>query len=261
MNILQSIILGIVEGLTEFLPISSTFHLIMTSRILGLPSTDFLKMFEVVIQGAAIGAILLIYAGTLLKDWKLLRNILLSFIPTAIIGYLLQKIIKTVFFEDTWLMMGAFVGVGLLFLFIEFLVKQGKLTLIKSHNDITPFQAIIIGLAQACSVIPGVSRAGSIIVIMLILGYKRDESAKYTFMLSLPTIFAASALDLYQGRGFLVANSTNIMLLTIGSLVSLLVAYFVVKWLIKYLATHTLAIFGWYRLVLATILILFKALP
>lgn len=261
MNILQSIVLGIVEGLTEFLPISSTFHLIMTSRIMGLPATDFLKMFEVVIQGAAIGAIILIYTKTLLRDRKLFVNIILSFIPTAIVGYLLQKIIKNVFFETTWLLLFAFVGVGLLFLVVEYMVKQGKLHPTKSYSEITYVQAILIGLAQACSVIPGVSRAGSIIVAMLFLGYKRDESAKYTFMLSLPTILAASALDLYEGRGLLAASSSNLTLLLIGSLVSLIMAYLVVKWLIRYLSSHTLEIFGWYRLAVAAILILFKVLP
>jgi undecaprenyl-diphosphatase len=96
---------------------------------------------------------------------------------------------------------------------------------------------------------------------MLILGYKRDEAAKYTFMLSLPTIFAASTLDLYQGRELLITSFPNLSALVFGSLVSLVVAYLVVKWLIKYLATHTLEIFGWYRLAMAAVLVLFKVLP
>jgi undecaprenyl-diphosphatase len=261
MNIIHSLILGIVEGLTEFLPISSTFHLIVTSRILGLQSTDFLKMFEVVIQGAAIVAVLIMYLKTILTNRQLFINLVLSFIPTGLIGYLLQKIIKNVFFETTWLMLVAFIAVGLIFIFVEYLVKQNKLHPVKSYLSITKTQAIIIGVAQALSVIPGVSRAGSIIVTMLVLGYKREEAAKYTFMLSLPTILAASGLDLYKGRDLLLASASNANLLIVGSLSSLVVAYLVVKWLIRYLETHTLTTFGYYRLAVAALLVIFKVLP
>lgn len=257
MNIIHSIILGVVEGLTEFLPISSTFHLIMASKILGLPPTDFLKIFEVVIQSGAIAALLFIYLKTLFADKKLFVNVAASFIPTAIVGFALHKVIKTIFFDSNLLMLSAFVGVGILFLVVERL----HLTLEKKIDSLTLTQAIVIGLAQSISVIPGVSRAGSVIVAMMFMGYKRDEAAKYTFLLSLPTIFAASALDLYQGRELLSSLGGGYSLIAIGFVVALVVAYLVVKWLIKYLSTHTLEIFGWYRLALASILILFRVLP
>lgn len=257
MNILQSFILGIVEGLTEFLPISSTFHLIVSARFLNLISSDFLKLFEVVIQSGAIVALLFLYTKTLLTDRKLLLNVFSSFIPTAIIGFLLHNIIKTIFFESNWLMFFAFVGMGLVFLIIE----KNPPVLTKDCASLTGKQAVLIGLAQACSVIPGVSRTGSVIVAMMLLGYKRDEAAKYTFLLSLPTIIAASALDLFQGRELLMTISDGWLFLGIGFVTALAVAYFVVKWLTTYLSTHTLEIFGWYRLALAGILILFKVLP
>lgn len=257
MNILQSFILGIVEGLTEFLPISSTFHLIVSARFLNLISSDFLKLFEVVIQSGAIVALLFLYTKTLLSDKKLLFNVFFSFIPTALIGFLLHNIIKTIFFESNWLILLAFVGMGLVFLIIE----KNPPVLTKDCAGLTGKQAVLIGLAQACSVIPGVSRAGSVIVAMMLLGYKRDEAAKYTFLLSLPTIIAASALDLFQGRELLMIISDGWLLLGIGFVTALAVAYFVVKWLTTYLSTHTLEIFGWYRLALAGILILFKVLP
>lgn len=257
MNILQSFILGIVEGLTEFLPISSTFHLIVTSKILGLASTDFLKLFEVIIQSGAIFALLFIYTKTLLSDKKLMINVIYSFIPTATVGFVLHKIIKTIFFESNWLMLGVFVGVGVLFLVIE----RFSLSLTKTCDTITIKQAFLIGLAQACSVVPGVSRAGSVIVVMMFMGYKREEAAKYTFLLSLPTIFAASTLDLYQGRAILQALTDGWLILGIGSAVALISAYIVVKWFTHYLATHTLEIFGWYRLVVAAGLVLFRVLP
>ena len=256
MNYFDALILGIVEGLTEFLPISSTFHLIMTSKILGLASTDFLKMFEVFIQSGAIFALVFIYLKTLLSDKKLFLNVLYSFIPTATVGFVLHKIIKDVFFESNLLMLSMFVAVGLLFIFIE----KSNLKLSKNIESLTLKQSLLIGLAQAVSVIPGVSRAGSVIVVMMLMGYKRDEAAKYTFLLSLPTIFAASALDLYQGRELLGTLSGSYSLLFIGFFTSLFVAYFVVKWLIKYLSSHTLEIFGYYRLVVATVLIIFMAL-
>lgn len=257
MNLLQSLILGIVEGLTEFLPISSTFHLIVTSKILGLPSSEFLKLFEVVIQSGAIFALVFIYLKTLLSDKKLFLNVIYSFIPTATVGLVLHKIIKNVFFESSWLMLSVFIGMGILFLLIE---KYPPI-MTKKYSALTPWHAVLIGLAQACSVVPGVSRAGSVIVAMMILGYDRSEAAKYTFLLSLPTIFAASALDLYQGRELLSALSDGWLLLGMGFFSALFVAYFVVRWLTNYLSTHTLAIFGWYRLIVAAHLIIFKALP
>lgn len=261
MNILESLILGIVEGLTEFLPISSTFHLIMTSRILGLPSTDYLKLFEVVIQSGAILSLLFIYAKMLLNDFKLLKLVLYSFIPTAVVGMLLHKVIKNVFFESSWLMLIAFVGVGLIFLVLEkFIIKDQK-QLSKTCANLTIKQSVLIGFAQAFSIVPGVSRAGSVIVAMMLLGYKRDEAAKYTFLLSLPTILAASSLDLFQGRELLMSLTDGWLILGVGFFTAMLSAYLVVKWFIKYLSNHTLEIFGWYRLALAGILILFKVLP
>lgn len=261
MSILESLILGIVEGLTEFLPISSTFHLIISARLLALPSTEFLKLFEVVIQSGAVAALLFLYAKTLWKDQKLLTLVIYSFLPTAAVGLLLHSLIKTVFFETGWLMLLVFILVGLIFLAFEKYLSGRPHYLTRSCQTLTPSHAIIIGLSQACSVIPGVSRAGAVIVAMMILGYKRDESAKYTFLLSLPTIFAASALDLYQGRHLLGALSDGWLFLGIGFFTAMVVAYLVMKWLIRYLATHTLEIFGWYRLALATGLILFKVLP
>lgn len=257
MNILQALVLGVVEGLTEFLPISSTFHLIISAKILGINSSDFLKLFEVVIQSGAIFALLFIYAKTLLNDRKLLLNVVYSFIPTAIVGFVLHKVIKTIFFESNWLMLTVFVLMGLAFLLLEKYI--GKLD--KDCKNLTPRDAVLIGLAQATSVIPGVSRSGSIIVAMMMMGYKREEAAKYTFLLSLPTIFSATALDLVQSRALLLSQTGGWELLAIGTLMSMVVGYVVVKWLTNYLATHTLKVFGWYRLSLATLLVVFKVLP
>ncbi len=257
MNILQVLILGVVEGLTEFLPISSTFHLILTSRLLALESSNFLKLFEVVIQSGAVIALLFIYFQTLIRDRKLIVNIIYSFIPTAVVGFVLHKIIKDVFFESDWLMLSVFVGMGVIFLVLESRITN----LVKKCQDVTTKDALLIGLAQATSVIPGVSRSGSIIVIMMLLGYKRTEAAKYTFLLSLPTIFSATMVDLIQNRELLFSTGNGWSLIILGTVVSLISGYIVVKWFISYLGTHTLRVFGWYRLVLGGILGLFKVLP
>jgi undecaprenyl-diphosphatase len=256
MNIGESIILGVVEGLTEFLPISSTFHLIVTTQILGLPSSDFVKMFEVVIQGGAISALLFIYTKTLLSDLKLSLKVALSFIPTAVVGAALYSVIKVLFFGSNALILSAFVLVGIIFLITEYLVKHKRLILTKSLADLSYKEALGVGFAQSLAVIPGVSRAGSVIVAMMGMGYKRDEAARYTFLLSLPTILAASLLDVYKNRDLLAGLGNEKIVLATGFITAFIVAYVVVKWLLAYLKSHTLEIFAWYRFAVTLLLLL-----
>jgi undecaprenyl-diphosphatase len=260
MNNLQAIVLGIVEGLTEFLPISSTFHLIFSAKLMGLESSEFLKLFEVIIQSGAIFALVFMYAKTLLTNHKLFANVVAAFIPTAIAGALLYKTIKNIFFETDWLMLAVFVAVGIGFIILEKSYKARKVVLSKTCHNLTLRESLIIGSSQALSVVPGVSRSGSVIVAMMLLGYKREEAAKFTFLLSLPTIFAASALDLYQGRELLSTMTGGWELLALGFLVALIVAYLIVKWFIAYISSHTLEIFGWYRLVVGGIILLMAVL-
>lgn len=255
MTILHSLLFGLIEGLTEFLPISSTFHLIALGNILGLAETPFLKMFEVFIQSGAILALLLMYARTLLLNRNLSLKVITSFIPTALIGFLLYKVIKDVFFSSHWLMLAVFVGVGILFLLIERLVVRGRLILHKSLSHISWKEALWIGLAQATAVIPGISRSGSVLLTMMSLGYKRDEAAKYTFLLSVPTILAASLFDLYRNRLIVMHISQDFIALAIGFLCAFVVAHLVLQWLLKYLANHTLVIFAWYRFIVAGFII------
>ncbi|MEO6508885.1 MAG: undecaprenyl-diphosphate phosphatase, partial [Patescibacteria group bacterium] len=190
MNIFQSIILGVVEGITEFLPISSTFHLIFASKLLDIPQNDFLKLFEVVIQGGAILSVVILYIKELLSDRELLKKVIVSFLPTATIGFVLYKVIKNVFFEADLLMLAVFLIVGIIFIVVEKSHRNQALT--QPIDKLTYKDAFIIGLVQALAVIPGVSRAGSVILAMIFLGYNRPNAAKYSFMLSIPTILAAS---------------------------------------------------------------------
>lgn len=257
MHLTQVIILGFVEGITEFLPISSTAHLIITSKILQLQQTQFLKLFEVFVQSGAILSILFLYFKYLLKNKGVWLKLLISFIPTAIVGFLFIDLIKNVFFESMWILISAIFIVGLIFIFLENKIKKGSLSLKNKISNISFSHAFLIGLFQALAIIPGVSRAGAVIVVMLLLGYKRDESAIYSFLLALPTIGAASIFDLYKNIGLLTTNITNIQILIIGFVVSFISAYFSVKWLIEYLKTHSLFVFGIYRIALAIILVLF----
>ncbi|PIP64334.1 undecaprenyl-diphosphatase [Candidatus Roizmanbacteria bacterium CG_4_9_14_0_8_um_filter_34_12] len=256
MTILQSIILGIVEGITEFLPVSSTAHLIIISKFLRLPQTDFQKFFEVFIQSGAIFAVVLLYFNYILKNTKLISKLLISFFPTAIVGFLLYKIIKNIFFESFILIIFALIIVGLLFIFIEYLIKNKKVRLQKNINYLTTFEAILVGLVQSIAVIPGVSRSGIVMLIMMVRGYKRDQAAQYSFLLAAPTIFAASLYDFFKMRSIFATSTQYLPLLLIGFIASFIVAYIVMKWFINYLQNNSLFYFGIYRIGLAIILLI-----
>jgi len=260
MHILQSIVLGIVEGITEFLPISSTFHLIWTSRLLGLPSTEFVNLFTVFIQAGAILAVITLFAKEVLTNRTLFLKLIVSFIPTASVAFVLYDVIKSVFFEQILFTTIVFIGVGGVFLIIEHLISKKILTPTFNIENLSWKHAILVGFFQALAIVPGVSRAGAVLVGMMILGYKRSESAKYSFMLSVPTILAASIFDAIEMRDVLFTNIDLVWLLAGGFVTALLSALFCVSWLIKYLQSHSLAIFGWYRILLGILLILFLIL-
>src|SRR3990167_5562343 len=156
MTSLQTIFLGLVEGITEFLPISSTAHLIITSKILQLQQTEFLKLFEVFIQSGAILSVVFLYFNYLLKNKIVLLKLLVSFIPTALIGFFFFNIIKDIFFESLLTITVALFFIGLLFIFVEHKIKSGALKLNKNISDISYFQAMLVGFFQAFAIVPGV---------------------------------------------------------------------------------------------------------
>lgn len=258
MDIIHAGILGIIEGLTEFLPISSTFHLIWTSKLLGISQTDFAKLFEVVVQAGAILSLVFLYTKTFLEHKDLAKKTIVSFIPTAIVGLLLYKIIKNVFFENNILMLAVFIGMGILFILYEWYIQKKNIQLNKTLENFTYKQAILIGFIQALAIIPGVSRAGAVILGMMFLKFRRDESAKFSFLLALPTVVAASVLDLFKMRKLIISSSDHMILLTIGFVFSFIAGYIVVKWFIKFLQHHSLTVFGWYRIVVGFLLIIFR---
>lgn len=248
MTLIQALILAFVEGITEFLPVSSTAHLIITSTILGLPQNEYVSFFEVFIQGSAILAVVVIYFEYILKHMKYVSFILASFIPTAIIGLLMHDTIKNVFFQSNELIAYALIGVGVLFVVVEWMIKTKRLKVDQDISDMTYKHAIIIGIIQATAIVPGVSRAGAVIIGMMGLGYKRTESALYSFLLAVPTIVGASVFDLIKTDLSVVQGQWGQV--AIACVVSFLSAYVFVKWFIGYLQKHTLQIFAAYRILL-----------
>lgn len=247
MNIYQAALLGIIEGVTEYLPISSTFHLIWAAKLLGLPQTEYLKTFEVVIQSGAIAAVAAIYVREVFKSPVIIRKLLISFFPTAMAGLLFYKTIKNIFFVNNLLQLFVFLLIGFVFIVFEGRKKQ----LSKPISEVKTKDALIIGIGQAVSIIPGVSRAGAVILTMMAMGYKRSEAAKYSFLLAIPTLISAGALDLYKSKDMIFSGDFNFWGLAAGTLFSFISATVVVKWFIKYLEKNTLTGFGYYRILVA----------
>ena len=232
MNLLHAVILGVVEGVTEFLPISSTAHLILASQFLGLAQTEFHKFFEVFIQLGAVLAVAFLYVKYLLAHKSVIKNVLISFVPTAVVGLALYKIIKTVFFNSNLLIAFSLVAIGAVFVLLEKKIKTKALVLSKSLGQMIAREALVVGLFQSLAIVPGVSRAGIVMVALMGMKYKRTEAALYSFLLAVPTIAAASLLDLYKSRDLLLSSQSNVELLVVGFIVSVVTAYVSVRWLI-----------------------------
>lgn len=249
MALFHAFILGVIEGLTEFLPVSSTAHLILVSFFLKIPQSEFLKLFEVVIQSGAILAVFFLYFRYLIKNKYLWVKIFVSFIPTAFFGIVFYKIIKNVFFNSLPIILFSLFFLGLVFILIEWLIKRKIIILKKELKAMNLWDALLIGLFQSLAIIPGISRAGAVMVAMLFLQFKRKEAAIYSFLLALPTIFAASFYDLYKNSQLIL--DANILNLMVGFFTSFIFAWISVNWFISFLKKRTLVFFGWYRIILA----------
>lgn len=248
MNLIDVLILSIIEGITEFLPVSSTGHLILASHLLEIPQSEFLKSFEIIIQLGAILAVALLSLRTLhptLTDWK---KVLLSFIPTSIVGFILYRFIKEYLLgNDLVVVWSLFLG-GILLILLELLFKKRGQGISKIH-DISDKNAVLIGIFQSLSVIPGVSRAGATIIGAMGLGVRRDTAVAFSFLLAIPTMAAASGLDVLQTK--LAFSTQELIYLFVGFIASFLVAYITVLYFLKYIKTHTFIPFGIYRIVVA----------
>ena len=247
---MHAVIFGIVEGLTEFLPVSSTGHLILTAKLLGLPQTEFMKSFEIAIQVGAILGVSLLYWRSFLKDFETLKRVFAAFLPTAVIGFLLYKIIKHTLLAGTSVVLWSlFLGGIALILFDRFHPKTDNT--IQQTKQIPLSKAAAIGLAQSISVIPGVSRSGATILGGLMLGIDRKTTVEFSFLLAAPTLLAATVLDLFRSAPSF--ESSQWPLLFTGIVVSFIVAIFSMKFFIGFVQKHGFIAFGIYRIALAIV--------
>ena len=248
MDFLQALILSIVEGLSEFLPISSTGHLVLASELLGISQTEFVKSFEIIIQLGAILAIVALYAKTLLTNKTVWLRILAAFLPTAIVGFTLYRVIKNFLVGNTTITLAALFLGGTALIILE-LVHTEKDSHAGKIEDLTLKQSFLIGLIQSLSIIPGVSRSAATIIGGLFVGAKRKTAVEFSFLLAVPTMAAATGLDLLKS-GFAFSQNEYSMIL-VGFAGSFIVAIFAVKFLLKFVQTHTFIPFGIYRIILA----------
>ncbi|HKK04656.1 MAG TPA: undecaprenyl-diphosphate phosphatase [Gammaproteobacteria bacterium] len=252
MHAFQAVILGLVEGFTEFLPISSTGHMIVVSQWLGLPQDSANKAFEVIIQLAAILAVVAKYRDKLtFRHIELWKKVVLAFIPVGVVGLLFYKQIKAMFSIEIVATM--FIVGGVVFLIVERFYREDRAH-VANAEDLSYRQALWIGIAQVFSLIPGTSRAGATIVGGLLVGLNRTASAEFSFLLALPVMAAASGLDLLKHyREF---QESNLLHLGIGFAVAFVVAYLTMKLFISFLSRFTFVGFGVYRIAFGLVLLL-----
>jgi len=248
MNLLHTFIFGIVEGITEFLPISSTGHLILTAHTLNIKHTEFLKSFEIAIQLGAILAVVVLYRKTLINGRGIWKRILVAFLPTACIGAILYKLIKKFLLgNDVVVLWSLFIG-GILLVIFEFFYRE-KADACDSMVSISYRQSFCIGLFQSVAVIPGVSRAAATIIGGLSLGLRRKTIVEFSFLLAIPTMLAATAFDLVRSAS--AFNAHQFFLLCTGFFVSFAVAAVTIKFLLRFIKRHNFILFGIYRICIA----------
>jgi undecaprenyl-diphosphatase len=263
-DLIKAVVLGVVEGLTEFLPVSSTGHLLLVGRFLGFKEDDFGKTFVVLIQFGAILALLSIYFGRLWQlatgmftdpaARKFILGVLISFLPAVVIGAVAYGFIKTVLF-NVWIVCFTLIVGGAILLWID------RLDLKPTYDDATKYTLpmyFIIGLAQCVSMIPGVSRSGTTIVSAMLLGADKRSSAEFSFWLAMPTMFGAFVWDIYKSRD--VLNFDNSLIVAVGFVVSFISAWIVVKTFLGYVQRHGFGLFAWWRVIVGTLGLILLAL-
>ena len=260
-DIIKAIILGLVEGATEFIPVSSTGHLIIASEWLDFTG-DRAKTFEIFIQLGAILSIVWLYRATFLSlvaRWseqgprRLLINLAIAFLPAAIVGFLFHDWIKERLFNSYTVAIAMVTG-GLLILLIERRVKRSR---VASVDEIPPSRALGVGLAQVLSLIPGVSRSGATIMGGYALGLSRRAATEFSFFLAVPVMFAATLFDLAGSRDILRASDTPVF--AVGFIVSLVSALIVVKAFLGYVSRKSFSVFAWYRIAFGCFLLAWLA--
>ena len=260
--VLKAIIMGIVEGLTEFLPISSTGHLILAGNLLDFASPAFPKekvdVFEIVIQAGAILAVCWEYRVRIAsvvtglfserKAQRLAINLIVAFLPAAVLGVLFSRAIKARLFSAVPVAIAFIVG-GLIILWVERRnARRGDAhsARIESVDDMTVADALKIGCAQAFALIPGTSRSGATIIGGMLFGLSRKAATEFSFFLAIPTLFGATVYSLCKARALL--DSADAPLFTVGTIAAFLSAFLCVRWLLRYISNHDFTLFAWYRI-------------
>jgi undecaprenyl-diphosphatase len=251
-TIFESIILGTIEGFTEFLPISSTGHLIVASEFLGIDQSEATKAYQVIIQFAAILAVVFNYKDKFtLKKIDLWKKVFLAFIPIGIVGFIFASKIKMLFSVEVVATM--FIVGGVIFLIVEKFFIPNEAILIDDVEQVTLKQSLFIGFAQIFALIPGTSRAGATIIGALLVGLSRKASAEFSFLLAFPVMCAVSVYDLL--KHYHEFSNDNLVTLAVGFVVSFFVAYLTIKLFLVFLERFTFVSFGIYRIVFGVLLL------
>jgi undecaprenyl-diphosphatase len=258
MSIIDAIILGLVEGLTEFLPVSSTGHLILTQSLLGLQG-NAIESELIIIQAAAILAVCWEFRQRLFHtalslhsepaSRRLVMNLLIAFLPAAILGLIFEKQIKAVLFKPIPVALALVIG-GLIILWAE---RRRHVERAQNIDQVTPVDAAKIGVIQALALIPGTSRSGATIIGGLFSGLSRRTAAEFSFLLAIPVIFAAAGYELWKARADLAVS--DISSLVVSSVVSFASALVAVKFLLRYVSKHSFAAFAWYRILFGGVIL------
>lgn len=252
MNIFEAIILAIIEGLTEFLPVSSTGHMVIASAIMGIGKDEFVKLFEVAIQLGAILAVVVIYWKKFFnfKHWQFYLKLLIAVIPALFFGFLLNDFIDRVLGNPVFIAASLFLG-GIVLLFIDAWLGKAE---IKEETQISNTVAFKIGLFQVLAVVfPGLSRSAATIIGGIQQKLSRHEAAEFSFFLAVPTMCAATGYKLLKGYHLL--NTENIKLLAVGNIVAFIVSIIAIKAFISFLNKHGFRVFGWYRILVGVVIL------
>ena len=257
--LLKAAILGVVEGVTEFLPISSTGHLIVAGSLLNFNDARG-KLFEIVIQSAAILAVMWEYRTKIISVVRGLPheaaaqrfafNVFIAFLPLAIIGLMFGKHIKTLLFNPITVAVTSIVGA----IFILWAEKRKHTVNVMSVDDLNWKDALKVGFAQALALIPGTSRSGATIIGGLFFGLSRKAATEFTFFLAMPTLIGATVYELYKERALL--SSDDLGMWVVGFVASFIAAFLCVRWLLRYISTHDFTIFAWYRIAFGLIVLI-----
>jgi len=253
MSYIQAIIIAIIEGLTEFLPVSSTGHMILADSLMHVQDKEFAKTFEIVIQLGAIMAVLLMYIKRFFVGINIYLKLFVAFLPTGIIGFLAYKTIKHYLFNPFTVSISLIIG-GVVLIFLD-KWSEKKRSEYKEVEDISFLGAIKIGLIQCLSMIPGVSRAAATIFGGIYAGFNRKQAAEFSFLLAIPTMFAASGYDLLKEKDNI--HSEDISILLVGALIAFLVAIVAIKGFIAFLNKYGFKHFGYYRIALGVLFLIY----